>query len=79
MLTRKTLAKRLPWVVTKAVLLKDDSVRDSFAVAKPLADYAKEYEAEIIFCGKQSIDYDNAQVGGLIAGRCSAGHRFLLS
>lgn len=64
---KETLRKALAMGCDKAVLLKDDTVRDSFAVAKSLADYAKEYGAEIIFCGKQSIDYDDAQVGGLVA------------
>lgn len=64
---KETLRKALAMGCDKAVLLKDDSARDSFAVAKSLADYAKEYGAEIIFCGKQSIDYDDAQVGGLVA------------
>jgi len=64
---KETLRKALAMGCDRAALLKDDSVRDSFSVAKPLADYAKEYGAEVIFCGKQSIDYDDAQVGGLIA------------
>lgn len=64
---KETLRKSLAMGCDKAVLVKDDSVRDSFAVAKSLAEYAKEYGAEIIFCGKQSIDHDNSQVGGLTA------------
>ena len=64
---KETLRKALAMGCDKAVLLKSDSVRDSFAVSQPLAEYAKEYGAEIIFCGKQSIDYDDAQVGGLVA------------
>ncbi|MDD8017189.1 MAG: electron transfer flavoprotein subunit beta/FixA family protein [Bacteroidota bacterium] len=64
---KETLRKSLAMGCDKAVLLKDASVRDSFAVAGALADYAKEYGAEIIFFGKQSIDYDGAQVGGLVA------------
>jgi electron transfer flavoprotein beta subunit len=64
---KETLRKALAMGCDKAVLLKDLSIRDSFAVASPLADYAKEYGAEIIFTGKQSIDYDDAQVGGLVA------------
>ncbi len=63
---KETLRKSLAMGCDKAVLLKDASVRDSYAVARSLADYAKEYGAEIIFCGKQSIDYDDSQVGGLI-------------
>lgn len=64
---KETLRKALAMGCDKAVLLKDGAVRDSFAVASGLADYAKEYGAEIIFFGKQSIDYDDAQVGGLVA------------
>jgi electron transfer flavoprotein beta subunit len=51
----------------KAVVLKDSSPRDSFGVARALADYAKEYSPDVVLCGKQSIDYDDAQVGGLVA------------
>lgn len=64
---KETLRKSLAMGCDKAVLLKDSTVRDSFAVASSLAEYAKEYGAEIIFCGKQSIDYDDAQVGGIVA------------
>jgi electron transfer flavoprotein beta subunit len=63
---KETLRKALAMGCDKAVLLKDASVRDSYAVARSLADYAKEYGADIIFCGKQSIDYDDAQVGPLV-------------
>lgn len=64
---KETLRKSLAMGCDKAVLLKDNSVRDSYGIAQSLADFAKEYGAEIIFCGKQSIDYDDAQVGGLVA------------
>ena len=64
---KETLRKSLAMGCDKAVLLKDNGVRDSYGTAQSLADFAKEYGAEIIFCGKQSIDYDDAQVGGLVA------------
>jgi len=64
---KETLRKSLAMGCDKAVLLKDASIRDSYSVARSLADYAKEYSPDIIFCGKQSIDYDNSQVGGLVA------------
>jgi electron transfer flavoprotein beta subunit len=64
---KETLRKALAMGCDKAVLLKDPALRDSFAVANALADFAKEYAADIIFCGKQSIDYDDAQVGPLVA------------
>ena len=64
---KDTLRKALAMGVDKAVLLKDDAVRDSFGVAFALAEELKAYGPEIIFFGKQSIDYDNGQVGTLVA------------
>ncbi|MBI5472023.1 MAG: electron transfer flavoprotein subunit beta/FixA family protein [Ignavibacteriae bacterium] len=64
---KETLRKALAMGVDKAILLKDDSVRDSFGVAKGLADELKALSPDLILCGKQSIDYDDAQVGTLVA------------
>ncbi len=64
---KETLRKALAMGIDKAVLLKDKHERDSYAVAKGIAEYLKSYEPDLIFVGKQSIDYDNLQVGGLIA------------
>ena len=64
---KEALRKALAMGCDKAVLLKDSSTNDSFAVARALADYAKEYSPDVVLCGKQSIDYDDAQVGGLVA------------
>lgn len=64
---KETLRKALAMGADKAVLLKDATPRDSFGISKALADYAREARAEIIFTGKQSIDYDGAQTGSLVA------------
>lgn len=64
---KETLRKALAMGCDKAVLLKETSTRDSFGVAQALAEYAREYLPDIILCGKQSIDYDDSQVGGLVA------------
>ena len=64
---KETLRKALAMGVDKAVLLKDESPRDSFAVARALADYLKEISADIIFFGKQSVDSDDAAVGTMVA------------
>jgi electron transfer flavoprotein beta subunit len=51
----------------------DDAVRidadanDAFTVAKNIADYAKTNAFDIIFCGKETIDYNGSQVGGMVA------------
>ena len=64
---KETLRKALAMGVDKAVLLKDDSIRDSFAVARALADYLKELSPDVIFFGKQSVDYDDSAVGLMVA------------
>lgn len=64
---KETLRKALAMGVDKAVLLKDDSIHDSFSAAKALADYLKEISPDVIFFGKQSVDSDNAAVGAMVA------------
>jgi len=64
---KETLRKALAMGVEKAVLLKDESIRDSYGVAKALAEELKQISPDVILFGKQSIDYDNAQVGTLVA------------
>ncbi len=64
---KETLRKALAMGADKAVLLKDDSARDSFSLARAIADYAKETSPDVIFFGKQSIDTDNAAVGSMVA------------
>lgn len=64
---KETLRKALAMGVDKAVLLKDDGVRDSYAVALGLAEEIKQRSADVVLFGKQSIDYDDAQIGTLVA------------
>ncbi len=64
---KETLRKALAMGVDRAVLLKDDSPRDSYAVARALADYIKTLSPDIVFFGKQSIDGDDAAVGPMVA------------
>jgi len=53
--------------IDKAVLLKDDTLRDSFSIAKALAEELKTIAPDMIFFGKQSIDYYDEQIPGLVA------------
>jgi len=64
---KETLRKSLAMGIDKAVLLKDVSVRDSFAVGKALADAIKEISADVILFGKMSIDYYDEQIPGIVA------------
>lgn len=64
---KDTLRKALAMGVDRAVLLKDDGIRDSYGVAAGLAAELKGLAPDIVLFGKQSIDYDDAQVGTLVA------------
>jgi len=64
---KETIRKALAMGADSAVLLKDDNYRDSFSVAKALAEEIKLMDAKLVFCGKQSVDYDNSIVGQLTA------------
>jgi electron transfer flavoprotein beta subunit len=64
---KETLRKALAMGVDKVVLLKDDGTRDSFGVAQGLAEEIKTLAPDVILFGKQSIDYDDAQVGTMVA------------
>jgi len=43
------------------------STNDSFSVAQEIVNYAKNEGFDIIFTGKETIDYNGAQIGGMIA------------
>ncbi len=51
----------------------DDAVRvdaepkSAYFIAKQIAEYARNENFDIIFCGKESIDYNNAEVGAMVA------------
>lgn len=64
---KETLRKALAMGVDKAVLLKDDTVRDSFGTAHALAEEVRAQAPDAILFGKQSIDYDGSQVGTMVA------------
>jgi electron transfer flavoprotein beta subunit len=63
--SKETIRKALAMGADSAVLLKDESPRDSTGIAKALADEIKALGAELVFMGKQSVDYDNSIVGQL--------------
>jgi electron transfer flavoprotein beta subunit len=62
-------------IIRKALALGgDEAIRinsnsnDSFYVAKQIAAIAKEGGYELIFTGKETIDFNGSEVGGMIAG-----------
>ena len=64
---KETLRKALAMGIDNAVLLKDGGYRDSLSVAKALAEEIKAQGAELVFFGKQSVDYDNSAIGQITA------------
>ncbi len=64
---KESIRKALAMGIDNGILLKADSVLDSYAVAKALAEEIKTLGCEIIFFGKQSVDYDNSITGQLTA------------
>ena len=64
---KETIRKALAMGADSGVLLKDSSYKDSLSVAKALAEEIKTQGAELVFMGKQSVDYDNSIVAQLTA------------
>jgi len=64
---KETIRKALAMGVDEGVLLKDDSQRDSFGIAHALADEIKSLGCELVFFGKQSVDFDNSITGQVTA------------
>ncbi len=64
---KETIKKALAMGVDNGILLKADNHRDSFGIAHALADEIKNGGYEIVFMGKQSVDYDNSIVPQLTA------------
>ncbi|GAB4256273.1 MAG: electron transfer flavoprotein subunit beta/FixA family protein [Vicingaceae bacterium] len=61
-------------IIRKALAIgADDAVRidadatDALFVSKQIAAYAKDNQFDLILCGKETIDYNGSQVGGMIA------------
>lgn len=64
---KESIRKALAMGADNGILLKDENKRDSIAVAKALAEEIKSLGCEIVFMGKQSVDFDNSITGQLTA------------
>jgi electron transfer flavoprotein beta subunit len=61
------LRQALAMGVDKVALIKGEESMDSFAIAHNLAEYAKTINPDIIFLGRQSVDYDSLQMPSMLA------------
>lgn len=61
-----TIRKALAIGADEAIRIDADAT-DGFFVAKQIANYAKANGFDLVLCGKETIDYNGSQVGGMIA------------
>jgi len=64
---KETIRKALAMGADTGILLKTDKSADSFNIAKALSEEIKNQNCDLVFFGKQSIDYDNSITGQLTA------------
>jgi electron transfer flavoprotein beta subunit len=63
--SKETIKKALAMGADEGILLKDEGYRDSISTAYALADEIKNQNCELVFFGKQSVDFDNSITGQL--------------
>lgn len=64
---KETIRKALAMGADKGILLKSEDEKDSLGIAKALSDEIKTLGCELVFCGKQSVDFDNSITPQLIS------------
>ena len=62
----QTIRKGLAIGATDAVRVNAEP-KSSLFIAKQIAEYAKTENFDIVFCGKESIDYNGSEVGAMVA------------
>ncbi len=66
-LAKESIRKALAMGADRGVLIKGELNCDSLTVAEALAQEISLIQPEIIFSGKQSVDYDSSAVGQMLA------------
>lgn len=64
---KETLRKALAMGADEAILLKSSGFKDSFGIAKALSEEIKSLGCELVFFGKQSVDFDSGITGQLVS------------
>lgn len=65
--SKETIKKALAMGCDEGILIKDENERESMGIAKALSDEIKSHNFDIIFCGKQSVDFDDNAVPQMLA------------
>ena len=63
---KETIRKALAMGVDKGIHILAESERDSYGVATVISETLKQRNPDVIFCGRQSIDYDGWQMVGYL-------------
>lgn len=64
---KEVIRKAYSYGIDEGVLIKSNTDNyDSFTVAKNLAEFIREKHPDLIFFGKQSIDYENVSVQNMV-------------
>jgi electron transfer flavoprotein beta subunit len=65
--SKEVIRSALAMGADKAVLVKTDGYFDSYFAAKNIANYAIQFKPDIIFFGRQSVDFDSLMVPAMVA------------
>jgi electron transfer flavoprotein beta subunit len=65
--SKDSIRKALAMGADQGILLKSEGYYDSLSVSHALADEIKALNCDLVFFGKQSVDYDNGVTGQLTA------------
>jgi electron transfer flavoprotein beta subunit len=65
--SKEVIRSALAMGADRAVLIKTEGFFDSYFAAKNIANYAKQFNNEIIFFGRQSVDFDSLMVPAMVA------------
>lgn len=63
---KEQLRTALAMKVDRAVFIKSAEVLDSYQVAFNIAEFAKELKPDLIFLGRQSVDFDSLQMPSML-------------
>ncbi|MCX7909398.1 MAG: electron transfer flavoprotein subunit beta/FixA family protein [Ignavibacteria bacterium] len=65
--SKEVIRSALAMGADKAVLIKSEGYFDSYFVAKNIANYARQFIPDIIFFGRQSVDYDSLMIPAMVS------------
>lgn len=65
--SKEVIRSALAMGADRSVLVKVEGFFDSFFVAKNIANYARQFTPDIIFFGRQSVDFDSLMVPAMVS------------